>query len=374
MKKVLFLIPSFDPGGGAEKVLLNLVNNMNYDEYDITVFALFKQNAMIDNLNKQVHFKSFLTHQFRGNSKLFCHIPASVLYRHIIRDEYDIIVSYLEGPSTYIVSGCNNNRTKKIAWVHIELHGEKKFATGFKTKGEALQAYRQMDSIICVSDSVKRAFEKSAGESFPQLQVLYNTNETAQILQNSIEKVDDIVFDNREINVISVAKIMRTKGYDRLAHVHKRLVDEGLRHHIYILGTGEMQKEIECYLRENKLTDSFTFIGFRSNPYKYVAKADFYICSSRVEGFSTAVTEALVVGTPVVSTNCSGAYELLGNNNEYGIVVDNSEQGIYEGMKTMIRDSELRKHYSIMAKERGQYFSTEKTVKAVEKLFLNLLD
>lgn len=58
-----------------------------------------------------------------------------------------------------------------------------------------------------------------------------------------------------------------------------------------------------------------------------------YVCSSRREGFSTAVTEALIVGTPVVSTNCSGAYELLGKNNEYGIVTENNEDALYEGIK-----------------------------------------
>lgn len=84
---------------------------------------------------------------------------------------------------------------------------------------------------------------------------------------------------------------------------------------------------------ENNLTDTFTFLGYRDNPYKYVKKADLYVCSSRREGFSTAVTEALIVGTPVVSTNCSGAYELLGKNNEYGIVTENNEDALYEGIK-----------------------------------------
>ena len=60
-----------------------------------------------------------------------------------------------------------------------------------------------------------------------------------------------------------------------------------------------------------------------------------YICSSRREGFSTAVTEALILGLPTVSTNCSGAEELLGKNNEYGIVVENSEIGIYKGLKNV---------------------------------------
>lgn len=96
------------------------------------------------------------------------------------------------------------------------------------------------------------------------------------------------------------------------------------------------------------------------------------MCSSRREGFSTAVTEALIVGTPVVSTNCSGAYELLGDNNEYGIVTENDEDALYEGIKKILTEENLLQHYKEQAKVRGQRFSTEKTVKAVEDMLESL--
>ena len=96
------------------------------------------------------------------------------------------------------------------------------------------------------------------------------------------------------------------------------------------------------------------------------------MCSSRREGFSTAVTEALIVGTPVVSTNCSGAYELLGDNNEYGIVTENDEDALYDGIKKMLTEENLLQHYKEQAIVRGRRFSTEKTVKAVEDMLNNL--
>ena len=89
-----------------------------------------------------------------------------------------------------------------------------------------------------------------------------------------------------------------------MARVHKRLIDEGLNHHIYILGIGEDEDKINKYIKENNLQDTYTLLGFRDNPYKYVVKCDLFVCSSLREGFSTAVTESLVVGTPVVSTLC----------------------------------------------------------------------
>ena len=109
-----------------------------------------------------------------------------------------------------------------------------------------------------------------------------------------------------------------------------------------------------------------------SNALKYVKKADLYVCSSRREGFSTAVTEALIVGTPVVSTNCSGAYELLGKNNEYGIVTENDEDALYEDIKKMLTTPGLLEADAAKAKERGKAFSTEKTVKAVEEMLLSI--
>ena len=162
------------------------------------------------------------------------------------------------------------------------------------------------------------------------------------------------------------------KGYDRLINVHKKLIDEGIIHHIYILGTGDQEEMLAQRIKQYNLSKTFHLLGFTDNPYKYVKAADMFICSSRREGFSTAVTESLIVGTPVVSTCCSGAYELLGYNNEYGIVTENSEEGIYNGLKRMLDDSALRENYAKQAAIRGQKFSTEKTVAAVEEMFESL--
>ena len=157
-----------------------------------------------------------------------------------------------------------------------------------------------------------------------------------------------------------------------IAHIHKELLDEGIKNHVYILGVGNEQSKIEKYLHENNLTDSFTFLGYHTNPYKYVKACDFYVCSSLSEGFSTSVTEALIVGTPVVTTLCSGMQEMLGENNEYGIVTENNEDSLYEGVKRILTTPNLLGEYARKAFERGKYFSTEKTTKAVEELLLNL--
>lgn len=370
MKKILFFIPTL-MHGGAERVMVNLVNNMDTSEFDITVLTIFDVGVNRQYLKKSIKYKSIFKNIFRGTTTIFKFVPAKLLYKLFIKNDYDIVVSYLEGPTAKILSGCPNKKTKKIAWIHIELNTNKQFRCGFKTMSEAIKTYRSFDRIICVSETVKSIFVRKAGFS-DNVEVLYNTNDTDNIIARSKEKVEDIIIDSSSFNVISVGKIEHSKGYDRLIEVHERLLNEGLNHKIYILGVGSQEEQLNKTINAKQLDKTFVLVGFKENPYKYMKKADLYVCSSRKEGFSTAVTEALILGVPCVSTCCSGANELLGYNDEYGIVVDNSTEGIYIGLKQMLTKLTLYKHYKKQALSRGDKFSKEKTIYDTEKMLRDL--
>ena len=113
MKKILFIIPTLGQGG-AEKVLVNLVNNMDRSKFDITVQVLFKGGVNEQFLKSDIKFKYYYKKQFRGNSKYLCLFSPEKLYKKFIKEKYDIIVSYLEGPTARIVSGCTNPNTKLV--------------------------------------------------------------------------------------------------------------------------------------------------------------------------------------------------------------------------------------------------------------------
>ena len=369
-KKVLFLIPNLKHGG-AEKVLVNLVNNIDPRKYEITVQTLFDVGIHKASLKPHIRYRSVFNREFRGNNLFFQLFPAEFLWKWIVKEHYDIAVSYLEGPTSRILSGCTDTDTKRVAWLHIELNTPQLASLGFHSPDEAKTAYNQFDSIVAVSRNVKECFLENLDVQTP-ITVLYNTNETEQIVQRSAALPDDSRFRHDLPSICSVAKLMKTKGFDRLVNVHKRLLDEGYPHRVYILGIGEEQSFLEKKIREYGVQDTFILLGFKDNPYQYVSRCDLYVCSSRREGFSTAVTEALIVGTPVVSTNCSGAKELLGDHNEYGIVVENSEEGVYQGMKQMLANPALLAHYKEKANERGTFFSRTETVLAAEELFESL--
>ena len=370
-RKILFLIPTLGHGG-AERVLINLVNHMNQDEFDITLQTMFDVGIYQSHIKKGIRYIGGHKHYIRGNTKIMKLFSPKALYKHFIKEDYDIIVSYLEGPSARVVAGCTNPKTKLVCWIHIEQNSLKYASKTFRSQAEALACYNRFDKIVCVSETIKEDFSKIFNYK-KEIDVLYNTVEADVIKEKSQEEVKDIIFNKSEINLVSVAKLMKTKGYDRLVNITKKLRDDGFPAHTYIVGKGEEKTALEKQIIERGVQDSWTFVGFQSNPYKYVRAADLYVCSSRREGFSTAVTEALIIGTPVVSTNCSGAYELLGYHNEYGIVTDNNEEALYQGIKKMLEEGNLS-YYKEKAIERGQKFNVEKTVQCAENMFKEVLN
>jgi len=369
MKKLLFLIPNLSVGG-AEKVLVNLVNNMDKSKFDITVMTLFGGGINERFLKEHIKYKYCFKKTFRGNSHIFKLFSPKTLYKKFIKEHYDIIVSYLEGPTARIVSGCTDENTKLVSWIHIQQETKKRLAHSFRSFDEAKKCYEKFDNVVCVSEYVKNDFSKLLDFN-GNIEVLYNTNETADILRLSNEKLDiDLSKDATKICV--VGKIIKSKGVDRILRIHRKLISEGVNTHLYYLGVGTEEDNLKAYIVNEGIENKVTFLGYQTNPYKYVKACDLFACASFAEGFSTAATEALIVGTPVVTVEVSGMKEMLGENNEYGIVTENSEEALYDGIKKILTTPGMLEDYAKRAEERGKYFSTENTTKAVERMLLNL--
>lgn len=368
--KILFLIHDLGQGG-AEKVLVNLVNNMDREKFDITVMTLFDVGVNRQFLAPHITYKSCFSKAIPGNSKLMKLLTPQQLHRRLIKDYYDIEVSYLEGPSARVISGCPDQNTKLVCWIHIEQRTREVAASSFRSAAEAENCYNRFNQIIAVSETVKEDFASLLKIHVP-VEVLYNTNETGKILRLAQESVEKEMFSAKRINIVGVGKLLKNKGFDRLARIGKRLLNEGYPIHIYILGIGPEQEALERYARENNMADQFTLLGYQTNPYKYVARCDLFVCSSFREGFSTATTEALIVGTPVCTVEVSGMREMLGDS-EYGLITENSKEALYQGIKKLLDEPKLLKHYREQARIRGRFFSKEKTVRAVEEMLLNAL-
>ena len=369
MRKVLFLIHDLGQGG-AEKVLVNLVNHLDRSKFEISVTVLFGGGVNEQFLAKDICFKSIFPKELPGNSKLMKLMSPEQLHKLCVKDTYDIEVAYLEGPSARVISGCINVNTKLVSWIHAEQHTIGGLSHSFRNEQEARECYNRFNQIICVSQYVHDDFCKIMDFRKP-CKVLYNTVESDKILKWSRQLENDLVEDGN-MRLIAVGTLKKSKGYMRLLSIIKELCDKKYSVHLYILGTGPLQLEMKKFIRKNKLQNTVTMLGYQTNPYKYISKCDLFVCASYAEGFSTATTEALIVGTPVCTVEVSGMREMLGNN-EYGIITDNKDEALYDAIERLLSDPKLLKQYKEKAIERGKMFSTEITVRKVEDFFESLM-
>ena len=261
MTKILFLI--HDLGyGGAEKVLVNLVNNMDPSKFDITVMALFGGGVNEQFLKPHIHYRTVFKKVFPGNSHVMKLLTPRQLHKWFIKDLYDIEVAYLEGPSARIISGCPNGDTKLVNWIHCTMATPEETALGFRSVKEATVCYNKMDTMIFVSKTAQDVFLKNCAYT-GKTAVMYNTNESEEIIRKAAEEAQ---LSDGEFCWCGVGKLLHSKGFGRMIRIQKRLLDEGYNTHFYALGEGRQRAELEALVSELGLENSVTFLGYQTNP------------------------------------------------------------------------------------------------------------
>lgn len=347
-------------GGGVEKILQIVCRNFDYSRYDMTLYASRKEEMPIGTYPEHLKFQYIfddgngLSAKIKNKLKLlvYYHLSPSKYYRLFIREKYDVGIAFIEGYATRFLSGAPAG-VKKIAWLHTDIENNHWTDVSYQSREEEKACYQVFDKIVCVSAVV----EKRAQEilNVTNTVVLHNPIETRKIEELSKISVNK---DEGKVRIVSIGSLIPVKGYDRLIRVVKRLKDERDPIELFILGEGRERKGLEKFIVENNLCDTIHLMGFMDNPYPILRSADIYVCSSYAEGFNTAITEALVLGRAIVSTEISGVREQLGGTSEYGIITDNSEDGLYSGLKRMLADDNIT-YYQKKAKSRGKCFNLE---------------
>ena len=223
------------------------------------------------------------------------------------------------------------------------------------------------DKILVISEKIQHDFENLARteEEKKKIVRIYNPLDTEEILQKS--EAGNWKLEDDVPVFVSVGTIFPQKGFDRLLKVHKRLLDEGFNHKILIIGDGYDFSTIKKLQEESGVSETATLFGFSDNPYPFIKNADFYILSSRYEGFPTVLFEAIILKKKIIATDVSGVHEML-DEGKLGLIVDNSEDGIYEGMKKAIRHPESFDEYEHHLKEYKIPFNLENSVKSMIKI------
>lgn len=373
-KHILFINNSL-VGGGAEKVLITILKNFDYTRFNVDLFLIHNEGIYLEDMPKEVTVSSlyskFSSFRERVNYNLLSRFGIELGYRLSVGlkfiKKYDIIISFLEGETVKYHSYIRHKGRKNISWVHTDLYKFHYTLGCFFTEEQEKSAYAQMDEIVFVSNDAKKQFEKLYPDNITHKEVILNPIE-----KNSIEqyrKKYRRYIEDRGFYIVSVGRLSKEKGFDRLVVLAKRLKDDGYNFKINIIGEGELRKDLEKLISENHVEDEVSLVGFVTPPYEVMSNADLFISSSVAEGFSLVVAEAFCLGLPVVSTKTTGPIELI-DNNKYGLLTEHDDESIYQAVKKMIDDDSLREYYHRKSLERAEIFD----VKSVMNQIYSILD
>lgn len=365
-KRILFYIADLG-GGGAEKVLVNLVNNLDPNKYDITIETIFGKGINAKFLKPHIKYIPLFPFAMKGGytivQKLF---SPKTLHKLLIRGNYDIEIAYMHHVPTRVISGCRLS-IPKFAWVHTNHVSSNIYRSGEELK----QCYNEFNGVAFVSDKARDAFRDDYAISLPTMKTVHNVIDSDEIKQKANESIDYL--DYTKINICSVGRLSSEKGYDRLLEILGELKDEKIINwHLYLLGAGNEMEKLMGMSEKLNIKGHVSFLGFDPNPHKHVKMMDLFVCSSFTEGYSTAVTESIILGTPVLTTDCSGMSEILGESGA-GMIVENSNEGLHKGLKDILTHPEKITKMKEQAKIRSNFFSPDYSIREFES-FIGTLD
>ncbi len=360
--------------GGAEKVLVTFLKNLPKDKYEIdlllnlysgkylpevpswiNVLYLNKGEMITTNRLQDIPVKVFRV-IYQKMLKMF----PSLLYQFILKcKKYDIEFAAIHGFRDEVLNSPLKS-SKKLIWIHNDL---KKTELYHYTDDE-IRKFFGFDKIMVISEKIQQDFEILAETEEEKIKIvrIYNPLDTEEILRKS--KVGSEKSENEVPVFTSVGTVFPQKGFDRLLKVHKRLLAEGLNHKVLILGDGYDFENIKKLQEELNVTETSTLFGFTDNPYPIIKNADFYVLSSRYEGFPTVLFEAITLKKKIIATDVSGVREML-DDGKLGLIVENSEDGIYEGMKKALQNPESFEQYQENLIDYQMPFNLDNSVKSI---------
>ena len=287
-----------------------------------------------------------------------------VIYRRCIKDDYDIETAFLEFDTTKVIAASTNKRAKKVAWVHCDFNIAVRDKVRFVRKTEKL--YKKFDQIVCVSEQCRRSFREIFGGRFDPV-VLHNVIDVEEIKRKAAQPLPFKLQKCKTV-LCSVGRFSYQKNHMRLLRACKRLRSEGYDFELWLVGDGMLRTEIENYIRDNGLEETVRLFGFQANPYPFMLAADLLVCSSDYEGYSTFITEGVILQKRILTTDCSGMHDIL-DKYSAGRIVANSDEAFFKGLVEYFQQPE-----EITGRiPDSTIFSTQQLVKENESFFESLV-
>lgn len=376
VKKKILIVNNIIQGGGVEKLMYDLVLYW-HEKYDITIMTNYREDAFEQLYPEDVtYLEAYCKNENDGSiigkicNKIKTRLHKDRLQKQIQQSNFDIAIAIKEGWKMLEVSRLNI--PEKYCWVHTDYNNYYYTQGIYDTAENERECMKQFKKIVCVSEDIRKGIIDVIGDP-GNLCVKYNPIDIELIKKKAEEELVDVEPEAKQgvPRFVTVGRLNYQKGYDLLLEACAMLEKDGLEFEAWIIGGPEPwgDEHDRLYRAHKRLgLKNVKFLGARSNPYKYMKVADWFLSSSIFEGYSLVSQEAAVLDVPMLLTDCSGVRELLGDS-KYGIVMDISVQGIYEGMKRVIEHPELHEHYKKKIMERKSMITYEERIKEIEKLW-----
>lgn len=363
MKNIL--ISSFDMEvGGVERSLISMLNNFNYKNYNVDLMLyshtgdfmnlLPKQPNLLEENKKYKTFRMSIAQIFKSgnlciglsrvlarlkaksyNNKENGYIQMQYMWKYTLpflphtKKEYDVAISYLW--PHYFVADKVNAKTK-IAWIHTD------FSIIETDIDMDIKMWKKFDHIVAVSQECKNAFIRKYPILKDKVLVIENITSPEFVKTLSNEKIYNQMIKDDRFKILSVARLSHAKGIDNAVRAMKIIKDRGYNNiDWYVVGYGGDELMIRDLISKNKLEDNFILLGKQTNPYPYMKACDLYVQPSRYEGKAVTVTEAQILGKPVMITNYATANSQVKDGID-GYICDLSIEGIANGIEKMYKD------------------------------------
>lgn len=368
MKKILFLCYTYSMGNGSERILSDLVGNLDRSKYDITIlpYADFhiKQEALPDGVRllPAIVDMTKAGKLEKGIKFSAAHLCPSLLHKLYVRDRYDIEISFNYQIPSFIAG--RGSSAKTVNWVHGDVYDLAKGS--FKYRLQA-KSFKRAARIISISQNT----EASIAELFPlyknKLMRIYNGINIPRIRKSAQAECE---FKLLPDSVIFLGRLEHNKQPLALLEAARILKEKGLHLNFYFLGEGEQRSDMENRIRELELSDRAFLLGYQQNPYPFIAQADVVCMLSKTEGFPTVFAEGMALGKPFISSNVGGVSE-MSYDGKCGVIANTPEE-CAAAIEHIVLNRQTYAEMSEECLKRIDDFSMEKQHENLEKLLSDL--
>ena len=368
-RRVTFVLPSLH-GGGAERAAVILLNGLAQREYDATLFVFAREGAYFDQVASNVR----VVVGSRGRAARL-----ASLRRFLSQQRQDVVVSFLSHFTTYTAVRTSSSSTKYAISQQTPLSAfleDHDYHWRYPVRRRAFTAvarsiYPRVDGIAATSHGVADDLSTNFGVDRSRITIVPNPVAVDTVRQAAQEGVEAAFERNDVPTIVTAGRLAHAKNFPLLIESLKRL-SARMVFRAWILGSGELEHEICALVDRASLNGVVRLLGFQSNPWKFMARADVFVLTSRYEGFGNVLIEAMVCGLPVVATSSYGTRDIVRHDRTGFLLERHEPDAVADALARLLIEKPLRSRMASVAQSAANDFSVPTVVDRFEA-FLSVL-